>query len=157
MSLKELLSHEEISRNAIYYRRESDNIVYFLLRYDEIVYVGVTGKLQQRLDTHTKDKDFDSYAFIKFKDRKTAEIMECRYILEFRPQYNKSIQPSDLITLNMLRNTIKSLDNIGTKYYKKNVNKVIKKLDVPLVEFNGTYYVNNYDVLRIVEELTREG
>lgn len=61
--------------------------VYFLTRNDEIVYVGQTRNLTNRLLAHEKDKSFDRVFFIEC-DLQTVNETERHYIDRFSPEYN---------------------------------------------------------------------
>lgn len=65
------------------------NGVYFLLKDNQIVYVGQSMFVASRIANHKKDKDFDSYRVILCY----APLMgkwERRLIQKFRPKYNKN-------------------------------------------------------------------
>ncbi len=62
-------------------------LVYFLLRGNDVVYVGKTDSLEVRLRKHVSTrKIFDRY--YAFQPILPAEIVETYYILKFEPPYN---------------------------------------------------------------------
>lgn len=67
--------------------------VYFLIKGDDIVYVGKSIDIHDRIKTHIKDKDkpFDYYSYIVLNNYEEKElyILESKYILKYRPLYNK--------------------------------------------------------------------
>lgn len=67
--------------------------IYFLFRGDEIVYIGQSASLLQRISTHSfcKDnkKDFDSVAVIS-SDKEHVKAEERAYINYHKPEYNKT-------------------------------------------------------------------
>ena len=63
--------------------------IYFLIKNDEIVYVGQSTRGIRRIYEHT-DKDFDYYNIIQV-ERKELDTVETEAIIEFKPFYNKSI------------------------------------------------------------------
>lgn len=63
--------------------------VYFLFQGDQIVYVGQTRSIAERIGQHIKTKAFDSFAWIEVpKDR--LEAVERAYINSLRPPLNKT-------------------------------------------------------------------
>jgi len=67
--------------------------VYFLFNYlDELVYIGSTNDIYNRLNFHFKEekKDYKTYSFIEFKDDE-YKIVERFLINKFLPKYNKDI------------------------------------------------------------------
>lgn len=79
------LERVNINSEKIYY-------VYFLFDKDELVYIGKTINIHQRVYQHKSTKTFDSYSFIEsnFDD---YEFLERIYINIHKPKYN-----IDLIT-----------------------------------------------------------
>lgn len=67
--------------------------VYFLLDNNEIVYVGSTKNGEQRIFQHCNSKHFDSYSLIEVNENILLDT-ENKYILEFKPKYNKAINIS---------------------------------------------------------------
>lgn len=67
--------------------------VYFLLKNDEVVYVGKTVTGLIRIHTHTADKDFTHYCFINCKELTDEELLclETKYILKYEPKLNRTI------------------------------------------------------------------
>lgn len=68
--------------------------IYFLIKQKEIVYVGQTINLLNRIKSHKKEKDFDSYAFVEV-DEYDLDEMELAYIIEFKPELNKNLPPKN--------------------------------------------------------------
>lgn len=62
--------------------------VYFLIKNDEIVYVGRTADLVRRLETHKRWKDFDRVFYIECPREELNEL-EKRYIRKFAPPGQK--------------------------------------------------------------------
>ncbi|MDA8256318.1 MAG: GIY-YIG nuclease family protein [Betaproteobacteria bacterium] len=60
--------------------------IYFLMQEGEIVYIGQSRNVQNRIAQHG-DKRFDSYAVLPCPDA-TLEKNERRLILKFKPKYN---------------------------------------------------------------------
>ena len=77
--------------------------VYFLFNKDELIYIGCTNNMIRRLQTHASwydpfmssnhkgfiaKKEFNSYRFFQFNNKKQALKFENRLIKKFRPKYN---------------------------------------------------------------------
>lgn len=60
--------------------------VYFLVKGDRVVYVGQSIHIQMRVREHSKDKDFDSFSFIRC-EKKKLNVLESLYIHALRPEY----------------------------------------------------------------------
>ena len=90
--MKEIIhiSHKDILAN----RRPIDFFlgpaIYFLLDKDEIVYVGRSKNAMSRIQTHQKDKYFDSYAIFPVDKNRLIDT-EIAMIALYRPRYNKAI------------------------------------------------------------------
>lgn len=72
----------------------STRFVYMLFQGDEVVYVGFTAQIGQRIGTHKSGITritFDSYSFVAFNDHAEAINAERALIDHLRPRYNKSI------------------------------------------------------------------
>lgn len=71
--------------------------VYFLIKDEEIVYVGQTWNVYARIGAHIKSKEFDSVFMIDVHPSEMSNI-EAAYILKFNPVCNKILPASDFIT-----------------------------------------------------------
>lgn len=68
-----------------------DCFIYFLYKKESLVYVGQTTNYPLfRILHHNRDKDFDSYAFIKCPQYE-LDNLESAYIVEYTPLYNFSV------------------------------------------------------------------
>jgi hypothetical protein len=67
--------------------------VYFLLAEKEIIYIGCSAAVLNRINSHKSDKIFDSYFIQKMPDLKNGLIMETEYIKTFQPKYNIKDNP----------------------------------------------------------------
>jgi len=84
-SLPKLLTKDEIISRA----RQTAHCVYFLLSGEEIVYVGQSSRLHERLSVHRQRKDmqWNSYFSIECQDV-DARSLEAAYIAALSPKYN---------------------------------------------------------------------
>jgi predicted GIY-YIG superfamily endonuclease len=68
--------------------------VYMLFLNDEVVYVGFTSQLGQRIGAHKSGVtgiEFDAYSFVAFTDHAEAINAERALIEQLRPRFNKSM------------------------------------------------------------------
>jgi hypothetical protein len=72
--------------------------VYFLVKNEEVIYVGKSIDLLTRVVSHVKTKDFDSFALIQC-DEHMLDFEETKYILHYRPIQNKSVGDYEYIGL----------------------------------------------------------
>jgi len=73
-----------------YYELDWPPCVYFLMQGEEVVYVGQTNCLPDRIIWHRRDKKvFDGVWFLPV-DAGDLVLLEGRYIDRFRPRYNKT-------------------------------------------------------------------
>ena len=121
-------------------------IIYFLIKNDEIVYVGQTKSGARRMIQHYHDKgrgnerEFDHVSFIECPVEKLNET-EVQYIIKFNPIYNGSTLPSN--------KRYKSKTYIKKKY-RINGN-ILNKI---LAANKATVYYNQYYDM---EELKEKG
>lgn len=74
-----------------------DGKVYFLLKNNEVIYVGQSKSLKARLASHG-DKGFDDVSFICAPDHALNDV-EAFYIVKFNPELNRSIPSSNVYTM----------------------------------------------------------
>lgn len=69
--------------------------VYFLIKGNEIVYVGKSQDVLIRVRGHIQEnrKDFDSYSMIPISTDQERSVTESFYIIAFSPIYNKTVPP----------------------------------------------------------------
>lgn len=75
------------------------NGVYFLIKDNEVVYVGKSKDVHSRVMTHLvdKEKDFDSYSYILLENAHDRDVTECFYIETLAPKYNNSFSEKHLL------------------------------------------------------------
>ena len=64
--------------------------IYFLYKGNEVVYVGQSVNIENRIQEHRGSKDFDSYNYV-LCDRGELNEKEAYYILKHRPSYNVNL------------------------------------------------------------------
>jgi len=82
-----MLSKEDILNKKIKYEREVG--IYFLIKEEEIVYIGQSISISSRICSHSTSrlKDFDSYYFVNCF-REELDELETKYIYKFMPRHN---------------------------------------------------------------------
>ena len=91
------------------------NILYFLLRNREIVYIGITCKLEIRISMHRANsshvvrKKFDEVYYCDFIHEEEIELLEMYLINIFNPEYNKLKKWKQI--------TMKEKSNLINKYF----------------------------------------
>ena len=103
-------------------------VIYFLIKENEIVYIGKTTRLFNRMKEHTKTKDFDSYSFIELEttDVDLVNKIEKNYIIKYSPLYNNRIGDFNCTTV----------EELAAKY----------QLDEQIISrvISGAYYEGKY-------------
>lgn len=99
----ETLTTHELGNNAnlllgnVIERFEMPKIgVYFLFNNDELIYIGKSINIFQRLQSHLKDKYFDSYSFFKCDSEDNATKLEKELIIKLKPKLNIQHKVSDI-------------------------------------------------------------
>jgi hypothetical protein len=77
----------------------SEHGIYLLYHKDELVYIGKSSNIKNRVQQHKKDKDFDNVKCILFKDIGNINLYEPYLIQKYNPKYNKDL--TDTVTINL--------------------------------------------------------
>ena len=108
-----MLKEKEILNNKIDINNSLQGYyIYFLIKDNEIVYVGQTSNLWQRMSAHNKDKEFN-YIYFEKIDKLDANYIENYYIIKFLPKYNKKLNANEYCL------TFKELRKLFYCLYKK--------------------------------------
>ena len=82
-NLNEILS---LSKSGV------NKFIYFLMKDNELVYIGMSnGNLLSRLNSHIKDKDFDSVLYKTVLRETSLSKIEKNLITKYRPKLNKGL------------------------------------------------------------------
>jgi len=95
--------------------------IYFLIKDYEIIYVGKSTSVYNRIEAHNKDcnKDFDKWCYV-LCDKDKLDDLEAEYIIEFKPKLNCTIpKNSKYLTISDMRGVWRR--KFG-KYYSDFVN-----------------------------------
>jgi hypothetical protein len=83
-----ICDHNTIKRNIISFDREYNKAyVYFLIENDEIIYIGQSVDLLRRIETHSKDKEFDQVSIYQVHEN-YLDIAEMINIVTYNPRLN---------------------------------------------------------------------
>ena len=112
---------------------DKDNIfkcvVYALWNNEEIVYIGKTTQLGQRITTHARTKVFTHFSTYQCEDELQMGILEDELILEYQPKYNLVVG-NEYESLKQFRERIRSISEehkYNSKYYIPKIRKVLEK------------------------------
>jgi hypothetical protein len=140
--------------------------IYFLYDKEVIVYIGSSDFCEKRIYDHIKDKSFDFFKIIKFKDwYEEKEIIEAREIIKYLPKYNKTIPNqreystidwcySFLTKLNTEFYDVSIFNNGFASKFKKTIKRKLKHIAVlcgiiyySFEEMENIFYdiLNNYN------------
>lgn len=128
---------------------------------NEIIYVGKTKDLKQRIRTHFGKQghlpkecyeEVRKIEFLTFENESLMGIKELYYIAKFQPRYN-SKDKSDFLYLGDLEQGDKWEEYLHAKEF---VNKVLTKRESELMEENAMLRQQIIDIRKIYERLRRE-
>lgn len=82
--------------------RNRNCFIYFLIKDDNLVYVGKSNNgILGRINSHIKNKEFDAAYYTAISSEKLLDEYEKRYIVKYRPKYNKILFYKD-VAINIL-------------------------------------------------------
>lgn len=116
-----------------------DCLIYFLVKKNEVVYVGQTKNNINRPLQHKNDKDFDDIYVLPCNEIE-LDYLEDKYIKKYNPFYNKIINLKVNSSLTKIRNHINS---IFPTFNLSTLKKIIINNNIPTITFKGTVYVEN--------------
>lgn len=109
-------------------------IVYFLFRGKDLVYIGYTLDIRERIKTHSVRFTFDKIAIAGCKDKSTATWLERKCINHFKPANSKLPE-------------ITGASNIELEF--ENICKVENKTPDQMKSEILTHFVLNYKLLKL--------
>lgn len=130
-----------------------NTFIYFLLKQNEVVYVGQTKKGLIRPLTH-KDKEYDTIKIL-YCDIKDLDILEDRYIKKYSPYYNKAVNYSVNYSLHRARNKIRAIFDDKT-FNLPRLKKIVKELNIKIYVIDGTPYIDVDDFSKIVKYIKEQ-
>lgn len=141
-------------------------IVYFLIKNNEVVYVGKSVNGLARAFSHT-DKDFDSVSIMFLPEYKINE-KESFYILKYNPIYNIVVNTSDLHHLKNIRNILRKQTGAISDWIKNFINKDLIHLNIIHVkrilsyfkiityEYKELIYISEESLNHLIELIEKE-
>ena len=136
-------------QNAIKIIKPKDIFIYFLLKDDDVVYVGKTTKGLLRPFYHT-DKDYDSVMII-YCDYNELDNIEDYYIKKYQPRYNHLVNLNCNYSVTRVLKEIKK--SISPTFNLAKLKKVMRLLDIKFIEYNNIRYIEMNDFIRICDYL----
>ena len=144
---------DKLSKNKISVESLKSFCVYALWDKDEIVYVGQSTQLSQRIMAHTKNKLFDSYSFFDCKSFDEMDSIESTLIIQLQPKYNVQYG-NGYESLANLRKRIRKISDkhkYNPKYYVRKIRKCLSDTDIEIIEFKGSTVIKTKDVPKALE------
>ena len=130
-------------------------IIYFLIKDNEVVYVGQSKNGINRIAFHIYNrKDFDSFYFINCNIKELNDL-ENYYIIKYQPKYNKRLSrnSTNLISFSNFYYQEYKYDKAPRLSFKKAKEEIIKnKLYETL--FNNSLYLNKNNLDKINDLLS---
>jgi len=121
-------------------------LIYFLLKGNEVVYVGQTKRGILRPFSHN-DKVFDTIKILHCNEEDLC-VLEDRYIDKYKPKYNKTINLASNYPLKKARNLIRGFTG-NADFSVTDLKLIIKKLDVKTVVVDCNVYIKQSDFEKI--------
>ena len=124
--------------------------IYFLLKDDEVVYVGQTRKGTIRPFSH-EEIQYDTAKLI-YCEIDELDKLEDMYIKKYKPINNKACNYAMNYSLNRARNVIR--DRINDYMYNlRDLKAVIKELDIKVTIIECTPYILKDDLEKIIKHI----
>ena len=133
-------------------------VVYALWDNEEIVYIGKTTQLGQRITTHARTKEFTHYSVYQCEDELQMGMLENEMILEYQPKYNL-VLGSGYESLKQFRERIRSISEehkYNSKYYIPKIRKVLEKNNIEIRRFRGVEVINKNDIPPALEHVLNQ-
>lgn len=133
-------------------------VVYALWDNEEIVYIGKTTQLGQRITTHARTKEFTHYSVYQCEGELQMGMLENEMILEYQPKYNL-VLGSGYESLKQFRERIRSISEehkYNSKYYIPKIRKVLEKNNIEIRRFRGVEVINKNDIPLALEHVLNQ-
>lgn len=128
----------------------NNSFVYFLLKDNEVVYVGQTKVGISRPISHT-DKDYDCIK-IQYCDIDKLDEVESKYIIKYNPIYNKTYNYVMWYSLERCRNIIRrQTENPKFNIFK--LKKLIKEKNIKIYNIMNNKVIYIDDLYKMIEYL----
>ena len=140
-------------KNCVRVEKIDNVFVYFLIKGEEVVYVGQTRVGMQRPLSHT-DKDFD-YIMVQYCDISKLDEIESKYIVKYNPIYNKTMNTMMWYGMERARNIIRRKLN-NHNFTVPKLRKVMKEINVTSLRAYNTEVLYIDDLYKIINYLKGE-
>lgn len=136
-------------KNTINIPTNYKTFVYFLIKNNEVIYVGQTNNNLCRPFSH-KNKDFDRVEIMLCR-KEDLDFLEDKYILKYKPKYNNKV--NDGYKISTARDKLRR--TFGKKLTIRHIKKAMKELNIDYLRINGKEYITNDMALKIGEKLKK--
>lgn len=144
--------------NAEYYENTFNyrSVIYFLIKDEQVIYVGKTQKGLVRMYQHNENKDFDGVFIIDYPEEALFEA-EKFFIGKYRPMYNTEYNRTKGLSEPTL-----GLGQIAEKYgfiYKDFIRffeRIKSKEDIPFIISSGSRHFNKAAIEKLVSLYERD-
>ena len=152
--MQHAIAHNELAQLAELYVENEAPAIYFLMKGEEVVYVGKTKRIRSRVAEHAKEKsglfDFVRYFHVEDSEMCASEIAN---IIAFNPPLNGNaldVRDMGYVAVNT------ALASYKNRPKKSKIITAIKSESDDWLEFRGSVYADRRLIDRIVNELTGE-
>jgi len=125
--------------------KENKVFIYFLFNNESLVYIGKTINGFSRPFSHY-DKIFNKIKVI-FCKKDELDLLETKYICKYKPQYNRAIY--EYISLENIKE--KKLKPMRIKTTCSELSKLMKELDIEILNYNGKCVIKKEFLYKIIE------
>lgn len=131
---------------------KSPCFIYFLLKDQEVVYVGQTITGLSRPFKH-KNKDYDTVKII-YGDKDKLDMMEDHYITKYDPIYNR--QPNHRVNLSFDIIKLKLLTDYGLKINMWHIKRALKDTGIKPNIYYGVSYLKIDDANALISYIVKK-
>jgi len=138
-------------QNVIKIPNYKNSLIYFFVKENEVVYVGQTRNNIGRPLSH-KDKDYDTI-YIKYCEVDELDSLEDKYIIKYRPKYNKECNGTIRYGLRKVKQKI--IKELKIRNFNfDDLKQIINQLNIKTVVLNGIEFISifeYYDILNYMK------
>jgi len=144
---------EELSKNKKILNKTIKYHVYALWHNGEIVYIGQSTQLKERIRAHTKNKEFEAYSHVECKSKLEMDVLEADLIIKLQPKYNIQIG-NGYVSIRKLREKIRSIDDeykYNPEFYVRKLKKKVNEAGITIIDFKGISAIKQKDVKKALD------
>lgn len=130
---------------------KSPCFIYFLLKDQEVVYVGQTITGVSRPFMH-KDKAYDTVKIL-FCAKEQLDIMEDKYITKYNPKYNR--QPNHRVNISLSMVKSKILTEHGLRANMWHIKRALKDTGIEPKNYYGVSYLKNDEAKTLISHIVK--